>query len=189
MNRIIDTLPEVSLARAKRFARAMALASTVGLAGAAGLGLLGISDFGITFATPARAWCLLGGEMRNDVAENDCAEAQKTGCIRRLLTPDQYRNCMQANRALEQSGRVCTLGGVFRRDLSLRDCEEAKRTGCVQRLLTAEQYRGCLEAQPSQAARPYRPPSAASDEPPKYLGKVKPVPSGPVRDWRPVIID
>jgi len=190
MNSFINMLPEAaSLGRAKCLARAIALASTVGLNGATGVGLLRISGLGITFATSAQAWCLLSGDMRNDVADSDCPEAQRTGCIRRRLTPDQYRNCIQANRELEQSGRVCMIGGTFRRDLSLRDCEEAKRTGCVQRLLTDEQYRGCLEAQPSRAARPYRPPPTPADESPKFLGKVKPPPAGPYRDRRPVIID
>jgi hypothetical protein len=49
----------------------------------------GLTTIAVT-ATPAQTRCLLAGEMRNDIADNDCLEAQRTGCVRRMLTPNQY---------------------------------------------------------------------------------------------------
>ena len=33
-----------------------------------------------------------------DIADQDCAEAQQTGCIRHLLTQTQYSNCLAAQK-------------------------------------------------------------------------------------------
>src|SRR5262249_931079 len=119
----------------------------VGSIGSSGLGLLGVSGLAISVATPARANCLIGGEMRSDIPDSDCLEAQRTGCVRSLLTPDQYRSCLKANQEARQRGRSWIIGGVVRNDLSDLDCAEAKATGCVRRLLTDAQYRACLDAQ------------------------------------------
>ena len=116
--------------------------------GSSGLGLLGVSGLAIAVATPAQARCLIGGRIRNDIPEgNDCLEAQRTGCVQRLLTPDQYTSCLQANAAANDSGKTCIIGGRIRNDLSAQDCQEGKATGCVRRLLTDAQYRACLDAQ------------------------------------------
>jgi hypothetical protein len=115
-----------------------------GYVGLSGLGLLGVTALAITVATPVQARCLIGGEMRNDIADSDCLEAQRTGCVRSKLTSNQYVSCLRA-----QLGRKdCIIGGRVRNDLSKLDCEEAKATGCVRRLLTTAQYQDCLDAQP-----------------------------------------
>ena len=138
---------------AKGLVRAVAVACTVvtvgfGAFGLSGLGLLGGSGLAIVIATPAQARCLIGGQMRYDIADSDCVEAQATGCVRSKLTDQGYRNCLRANRAVQERGQACIIGGRVRRDLSALDCEEAKATGCVRRLLTEEQYTRCLDAQP-----------------------------------------
>src|SRR5215813_11797530 len=74
-----------SLGLAKGLVRAVAVASMVvtfgvGSIGSSGLGLLGVSGLAISVATPARANCLIGGEMRSDIPDSDCLEAQRTGC-------------------------------------------------------------------------------------------------------------
>jgi hypothetical protein len=107
-----------------------------------------VSGLAITVATPAQARCLIGGQIRNDIPEgNDCLEAQRTGCVQRLLTPAQYTSCLQANKAANDSGKTCIIGGRIRNDLSAQDCQEGKATDCVRRLLTDAQYRACLDAQ------------------------------------------
>ena len=98
----------------------------------------------------ARAACLLDGKIRNDIADRDCLEAQRTGCVRTMLTPQQYINCLKANDRVQKSGQTCIINGTIRNDLSARDCREAKETGCVRRLLTATQYENCLNAQPGR---------------------------------------
>ena len=106
------------------------------------------SGLAITGSTPAEARCLIGGEIRTDIpAGNDCLEAQRTGCVQRLLTQEQYRRCLRDNQVANSSGRTCIIGGVIRNDLSALDCQEGKATGCVRRLLTPDQYRSCLDAQ------------------------------------------
>ena len=141
-----------SLGLAKGLFRAAAVAFTVlsfgvGSIGPSGLGLLGVSGLAITVAAPAQARCLLGGQIRNDIPDGDCLEAQRTGCVRHLLTPDQYTSCLQANKSANVSGRTCIIGGIVHNELSAQDCEEAKATGCVRRLLTPAQYSACLNAQ------------------------------------------
>ena len=42
--------------------------------------------------------CLIGGIVRKDIADSDCNEARTTGCIRRLLTQQQYANCLAAQK-------------------------------------------------------------------------------------------
>ena len=86
--------------------------------------------------------------MRDDIPDRYCLEAQRTGCVRTLLTEDQYKRCLKDNADAIAAGKACIIGGQVRNDLSALDCEEAKATGCVQRLLTAAQYRACLDAQP-----------------------------------------
>ena len=80
-----------------------------------------------------------------DISDDDCLEAQRTGCVRSKLTPVQYTNCLEANR---NKRPTCVLAGTVRDDLNEQDCEEAKATGCVRRLLTPAQYKSCLDAQP-----------------------------------------
>ena len=94
---------------------------------------------------PALAGCLVGGVMRRDIIPADCPEAQRTGCIRRLLSEDQYAACLRAQPVA--SGRGCVVAGVLRKDIARTDCREAPATGCIRRLLTAEQYKNCLAAQ------------------------------------------
>jgi len=125
-------------------------AVSIGLAsiGPIGVGLLGVAGVTTLASTPAQARCLIGGQIRNDIPDgNECLEAQRTGCVRNLLTPEQYASCLQANKAANDSGRTCIIGGKIRNEFSAQDCEEAKATGCVQRLLTPAQYRACLDAQ------------------------------------------
>ena len=142
-----------SLGLAKGLVRASAAAFMVvsfgvGSAGLSGVGLLGVSGLAITVATPAQARCLIGGQLRNDIPDgDDCLEAQRTGCVRHLLTPDQYTSCLQANKSANVSGRSCIIGGIVHNELNARDCEEAKATGCVRSLLNSAQYRACLDAQ------------------------------------------
>jgi hypothetical protein len=116
--------------------------------GSIGIGLLGVSGLAITVATPAQARCLLGGQIRNDIPDgNDCLEAQRTGCVQRLLTPAQYTRCLEDNRKADEAGRTCVIRGVTHNDFSAQDCQEAKATGCVRRLLSDPQYAACLNAQ------------------------------------------
>lgn len=42
--------------------------------------------------------CLIGGVVRKDIVDSDCEEAQNTGCIRRLLTDQQYAACREAQK-------------------------------------------------------------------------------------------
>jgi hypothetical protein len=116
-------------------------AATAALSGAALFALI---------SSPAQARCLLNGQIRQDISSADCLEAQRTGCVRNMLNAQQYINCLEANRRVQQSGQACILGGTIRNDLSASDCAEAKQTGCVRRLLTAQQYENCLAAQPSR---------------------------------------
>jgi hypothetical protein len=128
-------------------AASLVVASGVGSTGPSGLGLLGFCGLAITVATPVQARCLIGVGWRDDIANADCLEAQRTGCVRRMLTDAQYRSCLKANQDALKSGSTCVIGGQIRNDLSPLDCEEAKATGCVRRLLTDAQYRACLDAQ------------------------------------------
>lgn len=137
---------------AKGLVRAVAIAFMgvsfgVSSIGPSGLGLLGVSGLAISVAAPAQARCLLGGQMHNEIPDGDCLEAQRTGCVRHLLTPDQYTSCLQANTSANASGKTCIIGGIVHNELSAQDCEEAKATGCVRRLLTPAQYSNCLNAQ------------------------------------------
>jgi hypothetical protein len=74
MKSVISThAKSASLGLAKGLVRTTAVASMVvafgvGSIGPSGLGLLGISGLAITAATPAQARCLIGGEMRYDIA-------------------------------------------------------------------------------------------------------------------------
>ena len=140
----------------KAFHQAAALMSmVVAVAGSgagivpSGLLLAGVSGVIVAAvtATPAHAGCLIGGTMRSDIADSDCLEAQRTGCIRSKLDREQYTNCLAANKP--NKGKRCVIAGKVRGDLSEQDCEEAKATGCVRRLLTKKQYENCLDAQPN----------------------------------------
>lgn len=59
---------------------------------------LGVASF--IQAAPAQAeryyGCMVAGVFRKDIAKADCLEAQSTGCIRHLLTDQQYKNCIAA---------------------------------------------------------------------------------------------
>jgi hypothetical protein len=140
----------------ERFARVTALlalvvavaASPAGWMGSSTLGLLGASGL-VTVATPAHANCLYRGVQRPDIPDADCLEAQRTNCVRSLLTHTQYINCLNASAAAKANGaKDCVINGQVRNDLSDADCQEAKATGCVKRLLTPAQYQNCLAAQP-----------------------------------------
>lgn len=53
----------------------------------------------VTTAAPVRPLgkvCIIAGVPRRDILPSDCAEAQATGCIRRLLNDQQYANCLAA---------------------------------------------------------------------------------------------
>jgi hypothetical protein len=140
--------------------RAAALVSIMAFAVGGGVAVVGpsvttaVAVFGAAWValapTPARADCLLNGQIRRDISNADCLEAQRTGCVRGMLTGEQYINCLRANEQVQKSGQACIIGGVIRNDLSARDCREAKSTGCVRRLLTATQYENCLNAQLSR---------------------------------------
>jgi hypothetical protein len=149
MKSVISTHAKSAFLRlAKGLVRAAAVASMIvtfsfGSIGSYGLGWLGVSGLAITVATPAQANCLLGGAIRTDIPDSDCLEAQRTGCVRHLLTPDQYISCLKA----QETADLCIIGGKVRNDLSSLDCAEAKATGCVRRLLTDEQYSACVDAQ------------------------------------------
>lgn len=94
--------------------------------------------------TPAQAFCLYNNTAREDIPTADCPEAQRTGCIKHMLTNQQYLACIAA----QPSG--CVMGGVVRRDIGPGDCAEAQQTGCVRHLLTPDQYQACLAAQPNR---------------------------------------
>ena len=128
----------------------VALMFTLGSGTLGLLGAVGASGLVLATPTPAHANCLIGGENRADIADNDCLEAQRTGCVRHMLTPTQYKNCLQANAEAKAAGKTCIIANKIRNDLSELDCEEAKATGCVRRLLTDEQYANCLDAQTNQ---------------------------------------
>jgi hypothetical protein len=147
---ILTHTRSASLTLTKVFVRASAVASTVAMLGVtsfglSGAGLVGGAGLAMAIATPAHARCLIAGARRDDISDDDCLEAQRTGCIRSKLTATQYTNCLAANRNKRAS---CVIKGQVRDDLSPQDCEEAKATGCVRRLLTTVQYKACLDAQP-----------------------------------------
>jgi len=153
MNKIFGTSARrPSHELAKRFRRAAAassiLAFGVGFIGPSGLALLGTSGLAIGVSTPAHADCLFQGSIRHDIPDSSCLEAQRTGCVRSMLTPDQYKSCLSDNKGALKQGKICVVSGVVRNDLSADDCVEANATGCVQRLLTPAQYQSCLDAQP-----------------------------------------
>ena len=134
--------------------RSLALATIViavgaGSIGPSALGLLGVSSLAITFASPAEARCLIKSVMRQDIADSDCEEAQRTGCVKSKLSPQGYQNCLNAQTAVKRTGQECYVDGRVRRDLNPSDCAEAKGTGCVRSLLTPAQYTACLNAQPA----------------------------------------
>jgi hypothetical protein len=141
-----------SLGLAKGLVRAAAVACIVVTWGVGSiepsvLGFLGVSGLAVTAATPAQARCLLQGTIHNEIADNDCLEAQRTGCVRHMLSDDQYKSCLKANDAANAGGRSCIIGGIVHNELNDVDCAEAKSTGCVRRLLTDAQYSDCLSKQ------------------------------------------
>ena len=70
--------------------------------------------------------CNIGGTVRTDIAQSDCEEAQKTGCIRRLLNEKQYGNCILANKPKPaRDGRVVKFG---KEDNSRRDVKAIQAT-------------------------------------------------------------
>jgi hypothetical protein len=113
--------------------------------GRSGARLVLAAGLAMAITSPALATCFIAGVPRSDIPENKCLEAQRTGCVRSMLTVDQYRACLIANQNKRPS---CVLNGVVRDDLGREDCLEARRTGCVQDRLTPAQYRSCLDAQP-----------------------------------------
>lgn len=125
---------------AHTFVCCAALIAAPSLLNSGALSLAGL----VSSSVPAQARCLANGVMRDDIADDDCLEATKTGCVRNMLTPDQYRNCLAAQKTVPH----CIINGKIRDEFSALDCEEAKATGCVRRLLTPAQYSSCLDAQP-----------------------------------------
>ena len=98
-----------------------------------------------TSGLPVRAHgCEIGGKTRMDVLDRDCQEAQSTGCIKRLLSEEQYKACLSAH-PVTSSG--CMIGGVMRSDVADIDCREAEPKVCIKHLLTDQQYQNCLESQ------------------------------------------
>jgi hypothetical protein len=153
MKRVINTGAKLaSLGLAKGLVRAAAVACIVVTWGVGSiepsvLGFLGVSGLAVTAATPAQARCLLQGAIHDEIADNDCLEAQRTGCVRHMLSDDQYKSCLKANDAANAGGRSCIIGGIVHNELNDVDCAEAKSTGCVRRLLTDAQYSDCLSKQ------------------------------------------
>src|SRR5262249_21777583 len=88
---------------------------------AVAIGLLGLSSLAITTITPAQASCRVGGEIRNDIAARDCLEATQTGCVRHMLTDEQYMRCLRDNKQALDEGRTCVINGKVRNDLSSVD--------------------------------------------------------------------
>jgi hypothetical protein len=89
----------------------------------------------------AKASCVIAGQVRDDISDIDCPEAQHTGCIRSKLSAEKYMECLAAQ-------STCLLGGRRRTDLPGNDCFEAERTGCVRHALSATGYQDCLSKQP-----------------------------------------
>jgi hypothetical protein len=148
MKHIISTHLAKGLVRASAVA-SMVVTFGVGSIGPSGLGLLGVSGLSVTIATPAQARCLIKGVMRSDIADSDCQEAQRTGCVRKGFSSlAAYQKCLDAQVAVQRSGQECYVSGAIRRDLSAADCAEAKATGCVRRLLSPAGYTDCLNKQP-----------------------------------------
>jgi len=139
-----------SLTATAALVRIAAVTSTVvtlgfGSIGLSTPGLVGAAGLATTMVGPAHAHCLIAGTRRDDIPDSDCVEAQRTGCVRSMLNPTQYTNCLAANQNKRAS---CIIAGTVRDDLSEQDCQEARATGCVRRLLSTVQYEACLNAQP-----------------------------------------
>jgi hypothetical protein len=99
----------------------------------------------LSFATPsAHATCFFNGVKRPDLADRDCLEAQKTGCVRSMLTDAQYTACLTDFSQKKRNGGVCILNGKVRSEFNATDCAEAKATGCVRRFLTDIDYQKCI---------------------------------------------
>jgi hypothetical protein len=109
----------------------------------------------------AYSGCRIGNQIRTDVPDSACSEVQeearKTGCIRRLLTVDDYAACLRAQKPVSSG---CLIGGVVRKDIADTDCKEAQTTGCIRRLLTDVQYAACLKAQKPEPAKNVPTPTA-----------------------------
>ncbi|MFO1173474.1 MAG: SH3 domain-containing protein [Hyphomicrobiaceae bacterium] len=69
--------------------------------------------------------CLIAGELRNDIADADCEEAQTTGCISHLLSTTQYRNCIKAQ-PRGKLNQLCSNYGVRMLDILM----DAYDLGC-----------------------------------------------------------
>jgi len=124
---------------------AQGLARGLRKVGVAALAICGIATLdGI--AIPAQARCLIYGQWRHDIPDHLCLEAQRTGCVQSMLSPQQYANCLQAVGMAQRSGQQCVINGMLRLDIPMQYCLEAQTTGCVQAMLTPQQYANCLEA-------------------------------------------
>jgi hypothetical protein len=121
------------------FQRAIIAGIFLSMGTAAEIGALGVSMVALT-ASPAKASCVIAGQIRDDISDADCPEAQHTGCIRDQLSPAQYMDCLAAQ-------PTCLLSGTRRSDLPGDDCFEAQRTGCIRRALSPTQYHDCLVKQ------------------------------------------
>ena len=142
-------MPEIisTLRRPLAFAAIIMAVGTSSM-GLSAVGFLGITGAAIATASPAEAKCLIKSVMRTDIADSDCEEAQRTGCVKSKLSAQGYQNCLNAQTAVKRSGQECYVDGRVRRDLNPSDCAEARGTGCVRSLLTPEAYTRCLNAQP-----------------------------------------
>lgn len=61
----------------------------------------------VTTTAPVRPLgkvCIVNGVPRRDILSTDCEEAQRTGCIRRLLSAQQYARCLAAQPGAAAAG-------------------------------------------------------------------------------------
>ncbi len=108
--------------------------------------------FASSASQPAHAACLLNSAIRDDIADgNDCLEAQRTGCVRHMLTTGQYQFCLRANAKARSQGLQCIRDGQVYNEYSLADCAEFKTTGCVRHLQHPPENQACLTAQAPNA--------------------------------------
>jgi hypothetical protein len=151
------------LARATAFARGLRKVGVAALAVCLYATLDG-------FAVPAQARCVIAGQMRYDIPNHLCMEAQQTGCVQSLLTPQQYANCLQANAAARARGEQCMINGMLRLDLSPQQCEVARSIG-------APAWPNPAPLPPSPSVPPPQPPPFAG--PPRAAPGPTPYPPGP----------
>ncbi len=83
-------------------------------------------------APAAQADCLLSGAVRPDIADGaNCLEAQRTGCVRSLLTDDQYLDCQRVVAKAKVDGKLCVIDDVIYNEYDAAGCEQAKASADV----------------------------------------------------------